>query len=71
MKGFLEDQFTTTKLHVLGIDLNYILDQNININIFYQKCFYENMKNYSQLNSVGVGFDLKNNSNFQILDAQK
>ena len=62
MKGFLEDQFTTTKLHILGIDLNYKLDQNMNTSIFYQKCFYENEKRYSQLNSVGVGFDLKNNS---------
>ena len=62
MRGFLEDQFTTTKLHILGIDLNYKLDQNMNTSIFYQKCFYENEERYSQLNSVGVGFDLKNNS---------
>ena len=62
IKGFLEDQFTATKLHILGIDLNYKLDQNMNTSIFYQKCFYENEKRYSQLNSVGVGFDLKNNS---------
>ena len=62
MKGFLEDQFTATKLHILGIDLNYKLDQNMNTSIFYQKCFYENEESYSQLNSIGVGFDLKNNS---------
>ena len=62
MKGFLEDQFTATKLHILGIDLNYKLDQNMNTSIFYQKCFHENEERYSQLNSVGVGFDLKNNS---------
>ena len=62
IKGFLEDQFTATKLHILGIDFNYKLDQNMNTSIFYQKCFYENEENYSQLNSVGVGFDLKNNS---------
>ena len=45
-----------------GFILNYTLDQNMNTNIFYQKCFYKNRENYSQLNSVGVGFDLKNNS---------
>ena len=62
IKGFLEDEFTATQLNILGMNLNYTLDQNMNTNIFYQKCFYKNGENYSQLNSFGVGFDLKSNS---------
>jgi len=67
IRGFLEDQFTTTKLNILGIDLNYTLDQNMSTNIFYQKCFYKNGRDYYQLNSVGVGFDLKSNSSIVYL----
>ena len=62
MKGFLEDEFTTSKLNILGIELNYNLDDNMNANIFYQKCFYIEEIEYSQLNSIGFGFDLKSNS---------
>ena len=62
IKGFLEDEFTTRKLNILGIDVNYNLDDNMNANIFYQKCFYIKEINYSQLNSIGLGFDLKSNS---------
>ena len=62
MKGFLEDEFTTSKLNILEIDVKYKLDDNMNTNIFYQKCFYIEEINYSQLNSIGFGFDLKSNS---------
>lgn len=59
LKGFLENEISTSKFSIFSSELTYKLDGNTYVLLFGQHCFYRESNTTKQAKSVGIGADLK------------
>ena len=62
LKGFSEDEFTSSKYSLISTEISYKLDENTSSNIFFQQALYRENNTTKQIKSVGTGVNLKSKS---------
>lgn len=67
LKGFQENEISTSKFSVLSSELTYKLDNNTSVLLFGQQSFYRESNLTKQAKSIGIGADLKSKNRIMYL----
>ncbi|MAO70904.1 MAG: hypothetical protein CMD02_00150 [Flavobacteriales bacterium] len=60
LKGFLNDEFTSTKFSIFSANMKYNLDSKTYAILFIQQALYREQNETIQANSFGIGTEIKN-----------